>query len=142
VRYDKSRGEVEEMTEHANAVLARRGYAAFTAGDMDTLRDLMAEGAIWHQPGKAAIAGDFIGRDQVFEYFGKLFELSGGTFKADPEDILADDDRAVVVQHTTGTRDGKTLDAHHVLVFEIRGGKFAETRVYAADQEGDDAFWS
>jgi uncharacterized protein len=130
------------MTEHPNAVLARRGYAAFASGDLDTLRDLMQEDATWHQPGKTAIAGDYIGRDRVFEYFGKIFELSGGTFKADPEDILADDDRAVVIQHTTGTRDGKALDMHHVLVFEIRGGKFADTQVYSSDQQKDDVFWS
>jgi len=130
------------MTEHPNAELARRGYAAFSSGDMNTLRDLIAEDAIWHQPGQTAIAGDYIGRDRIFEYFGKLFELSGGTFKADPEHIFADDDRAVVIQHTTGAREGKTLDLHLVLVFEIRGGKFAETQVYSPDQQKDDAFWS
>ena len=28
------------MTEHPNAVLARRGYAAFATGDLDTLPSL------------------------------------------------------------------------------------------------------
>ena len=130
------------MSEHPNATLARRGYAAFASGDLATLRDLMREDAAWHQPGSTPIAGDYVGPDRVFEYFGKLFELSGGTFKAEPEDILADDDRAVVLQHTTGTRYGKALDIHHVLVFEIRGGKFAETQVYVSDPDKDNAFWS
>jgi SnoaL-like domain len=70
------------MTEHANATLARRGYAAFASGDLDTLRTLMAEDAAWHQPGRTPIAGDYVGRERVIDYFGKLFERSDGTFKA------------------------------------------------------------
>lgn len=130
------------MTEHANATLARRGYAAFASGDLDTLRTLMVEDAAWHQPGKTPIAGDYVGRERVIDYFGKLFERSDGTFKAEPIDILADDDRAVVIQHSTAKRDGKALDTRDVLVFEIRGGKFADTQVYPSDPQLEDTFWA
>lgn len=130
------------MTTHPNAELTRRGYAAFATGDLDTLRDLMSEDAVWHQPGHTSIAGDYAGQERVFGYFGKLAEMTGGTFKAEPIDILADDDRAVVLQHTTARRDGKVLDAKHVLVFEMRNGKFTDTQVYEADPDQDDTFWS
>ena len=69
------------MSEHANAVLMRRGYEAFGSGDLETLTGLFADNAAWHEPGSSLIAGDYIGRDRVFEFFGKLAGLSGGTFK-------------------------------------------------------------
>lgn len=130
------------MTEHANVTLTRLSYAAFATGDIETLRNLMTENSTWHQPGKGSIAGDYVGRERVFEYFGKLVELTGGTFKAEPVEIFAGDDRAVVIQHSTGTRDGKVLDTRDVLVFEIHDGKFAETQVYPSDPQQEDSFWS
>ncbi len=130
------------MTEHANATLARRGYAAFSAGDMDTLRGMMREDVSWHQPGTTPIAGDYLGRDRVFDFFGMLFERSGGTLKVEPVDVLADDERAVVLQHSTARRDGKELDYRQVLVFEIRDGKIADTQVYEGDPQQGDLFWS
>jgi ketosteroid isomerase-like protein len=34
-----------------NADLVRRGYAAFSTGDMATLSELFASDAVWHVPG-------------------------------------------------------------------------------------------
>ena len=36
----------------------RRFYAAFAAGDFETVRACFAPDAIWHLPGRGAIAGD------------------------------------------------------------------------------------
>lgn len=130
------------MVEHANAVLVRRGYDAFTSGDLGTLIEVFAENVEWHEPGSSLIAGDYIGRDRVFEFFGKLAELSGGTFKADPVDILADDDRVVAIQHSTATRNGKTLDTRDAVVFEIKDGKAVNVQLYTCDVELEDTFWS
>ncbi|HET9118175.1 MAG TPA: nuclear transport factor 2 family protein, partial [Pseudonocardiaceae bacterium] len=107
-----------------------------------TLTEIFAESAVWHEPGSSLIAGDYVGRDRVFEFFGKLAELSGRTFKADPVDILADDDRAVAVQHSTGTRNGKTLDTRDILEFEISDGKVVNVQLYACDIDQENAFWS
>lgn len=130
------------MAEHANAVLMRRGYDAFNSGDLDTLTEIFAENAAWHEPGSSLIAGDYVGRDRVFEFFGKLAEFSGGTFRADTLDILADDDRAVAIQHSTGTRNGKMLDTRDVLEFEISDGKVVNVQLYACDVDQENAFWS
>ena len=35
----------------------RRGYAAFSAGDMATLTELFTEDAVWHVPGDGPISG-------------------------------------------------------------------------------------
>lgn len=50
------------MSEHSNVDLLRRGYDAFGKGDMDTLRDLLAENIVWHVPGSNILSGDYEGR--------------------------------------------------------------------------------
>lgn len=130
------------MTEHPNAVLMQRAFRAFGAADFDALSELIAEDAAWHQPGTSQISGDYQGRAGVFGFFRKMFELSGGTFKVEVIDILADDERVVAIEHATAARDGRHLDTRDVVVTEIRDGKFTGMTLYAADEKLEDAFWS
>lgn len=130
------------MNDHPNTMLMQRAYDAFSAGDLAALGELIADDATWHQPGHNAISGDYTGREAIFEYFGKLVELTGGTFKAEVIDIVADDDRAMAVQHSTADKDGKVYDTKNVLVSEIRDGKFVETQVYESNPELEDSFWA
>ena len=130
------------MAEHPNAVLTRRGYNAFVEGDLDTLNEVFSPQATWHQPDTGVIAGDYTGRDRVFQFFAKLSELTGGSYKVEPVDILADDDRAVAIQHSTAVRDGKHLDTQQVAVFEIHDGMVTDIRLYPSDEKTEDSFWS
>lgn len=129
------------MNDHPNTMLMRRAYDAFSASDLDALREIVAEDATWHQPGHNAISGDYVGRDAIFGYFGKLSELTGGTFKAEVIDIVADDERAIAVQRSTATKNGEVYDTKDVLVSEIRDGKFVDTQVYESNPELEDGFW-
>jgi uncharacterized protein len=43
---------------HPNEDLIRRGYDAFSSGDMDTLRELFHPDIVWHAPGRSQLAGD------------------------------------------------------------------------------------
>lgn len=129
-------------TATTNATLLREGYEAFARGDLDRVREMFDPAIVWHEPGHSDIDGDYEGIDAVFGFFGKLFEETDGTFKAEPVDILADDDRGVVLQHTTATRHGKTLDVTFPVVWEIRDGKPYDARVYLYGMEEHDQFWS
>jgi uncharacterized protein len=81
---------------HPNEVLVRDGFAAFGRGDMDALRNqYFAEDIRWHVGGRGALAGDYEGTAQVLGLFGRLFELSGGTYSAELHDVLANDEQAV-----------------------------------------------
>ncbi|HEY1003441.1 MAG TPA: nuclear transport factor 2 family protein [Streptosporangiaceae bacterium] len=41
------------MGSEDNANLVRRGYAAFSTGDMATLTELIADDAVWHVPARS-----------------------------------------------------------------------------------------
>lgn len=129
------------MNDHPNTILMKRAYDAFAAGDLATLRELMADDAVWHQPGHSSLAGDYAGREAILDFFGEVFTNSNGTFKAEPLDILADDERAMALQRATAQRDGHSLDAREVVVSEIRDGKVVSTQVFASDTAQEDTFW-
>ena len=111
------------MTEHPNAALIRRGYAAFNTADVPTLLELFDEDIVEHQPGNNVMSGEYKGRDAVLGFYGRLAAETGGTFRAELERVLANDQRVVTVHHSTAIRNGKTLDCRTSLLFEIRDGK-------------------
>jgi uncharacterized protein len=83
---------------HPNEVLVREAYAAFGSGDMDTLRNqYFTEDIRWHLTGRNLLTGDYVGMAQILELFGRVFELSGGTYSGEPHDVLANDELAVVL---------------------------------------------
>lgn len=128
--------------EH-NAALVRRGYEAFNAGDMATLTELFAENASWHTPGHSRIAGDHEGRDAAFAQFGRYGGETGGTFRAELRDVLADDaGRVIGIHHNSAERGGKQLDVDCCLVFQIEDGRVVDGREYFYDLEAWDEFWS
>ena len=133
----------DPMGADENAELIRRGYAAFNAGDMETLMGLFDENASWHTPGRSPIAGDNEGREAAFAQFGRYGGDTGGTFQAELRELLADDDgRVVGIHHNTAERDGKTLDVDCCLVFQVRDGKVVDGREHFYDLHAWDEFWS
>jgi uncharacterized protein len=79
---------------------------------------------------------------QVLEAFGRLFELSGGTFVADLSDVLANDEQAMAVYTGRAEVAGKQLENNIVQAMHIRDGKVTEVMGYSADQYAFDEFWS
>jgi ketosteroid isomerase-like protein len=128
--------------EHPNAKVVRRFYDAFARGDMETTKTCFVQNALWHLPGRSAIAGDYRGVDAIFRFFGKLRELSGGTFKAELVDVLANDRHVIALQHATATRGTKRLDLTVCQLMRIHDGKILEVRGHYSDQYALDDFWS
>ena len=130
------------MAEHPNVDLLRKGYAAYSSGDMETITALFADDILWHVAGRSPLAGDYKGRDQVFGFFGKLMELSGGTSKVEVHDILANDEHGVAIVTGSGSRNGKSLSSPDVHVFHMRNGQVVEFWDSPLDQYEADDFWS
>ena len=120
----------------------RGGYAAFSSGDLDTVRALFDENIEWHIPGQSAISGDYHGVDAVFGFFGRIFELSGGTFTVELHDLLANDEHAVGLVTLRAERTGKTLEAKEVHVWTVSDGKSKEFWGTPYDVRAQEEFWA
>ena len=128
---------------HPNEEVVRQGYKAFSEGDMDTLRSLFAPDAVHVATGSSQVAGEYNGVDAILAYYGKLFELSDGTFRAELENVKVEGDDTFVATHRDkGQRGGKTLDQDEDLTFTISDGKITRLVEKHSDQATYDAFWS
>jgi ketosteroid isomerase-like protein len=125
---------------HPNEALTRKGYEAFGAGDLDTLRELFDPNVVWHLAGRGPLAGDYRGVDEVFGVFAKTVELTGGTFNLEVHDVLANDEHAVALVVARGQRDGKSLEDRQAHVLHVKDGKVTEFWGHAWDQYAVDDF--
>ncbi len=128
----------EQFTE-----VLRNGFDAFGRGDIDYLRqNVFTENTVWHVAGRGPLAGDYRGQE-VFEWFGKLFELSGGTVKVDLHDVTTSDQHAVALTSVSAERGGKRLDnVKGSQVHHFEGGKISESWLSNEDPYTFDEFWS
>ena len=115
-------------------------YDAFAKGDIETVMGLYTDDIQFHVSGRSPVSGSYSGKDEVLGLYGKMVELSGGTFRVEALDILANDEHGVVLTMERGQRDGKTLENRAVHVWEMRDGKCAQFRGY--NEEVWDEFWS
>ena len=131
------------MGADENVAIMRRGYEAFNTGDLETLTEVFDEGMVWHLPGRSSFANDYQGRDATLAYFAQLAEKTGGTFQAELQHLLAnDDDHVVGIQRSTAQRDGKRLDVGNCIVFQLKNGRVTDGREHFHDLYAWDEFWS
>ncbi|MGH2729268.1 MAG: nuclear transport factor 2 family protein [Actinomycetota bacterium] len=132
------------MAEHPNVARLKKGYDAFASGDLDALKGLFADDILWHVPGNNPLAGDYKGQDEVFGFFAKIAQETGGTFKLELHDVLANDEHAVVLVRVSAERNGKRLDGEPgVQVFHTNpDGKTTEFWGFSQDSAKIDEFWS
>ena len=115
------------MSEQENKELIKKGYAAFTAGDVETVMSLFDDDVERVQPGESAVSGTYHGKAEVMEYMGRLAERSV-TVKLIR--LLAEGDTVVAITEVSaGGETGEDAD-----VFTIRDGKTVR-----AEMHGDTA---
>ena len=129
------------MTEHPNVELTRRGYAAFAAADLATMTELIADDVAWHVTGAGPLSGTYNGRDEVFGFFGRLLEETGGTFRLDVHDVLANDEHAVALCTLSASRGNKSVEFPVANVSHIRDGKITEFWFATTDPQTSIDFW-
>ncbi len=125
--------------EYPNVARIKDGYAAFAKGDFAALNDLFAEDLLWHAAGRNQLAGEHRGREAVYGFFGKLMEVTEGSFHLDLHTVLADDEYGVAPAVATASRGGRSMEVNEAQVFHLHDGKVVEfwnapTDQYTADE--------
>jgi ketosteroid isomerase-like protein len=126
------------MAEHPNVDRIRDGYAAFAKGDFALLNDLFAEDLLWHESGRNQLSGDYRGREAVYGFFGRLMEVTEGSFGLDLHAVFADDEHAVALVISTASRGGRSITVNDAHVFHMRDGKVVEFWNSSTDQYASD----
>ncbi len=118
---------------HPNEDLLRRGYAAFSTGDLDTVFSLFDADMVWHNGGSNQLTGDYRGHQAIMGMFGKLLEVTGGTLQLDIHDVLANDTHGTVLVTAHAERDGQPIAVREVNIWHVADGKATEFWVYPED---------
>lgn len=121
-----------------------RAYKAFAEGDLPTVTSVLAPDCTWHVGGRSAIAGDYTGHDQTLGYFGKLFELTDGTFSVELTDLaeLPMTGLVTCLVNARGTRNGTTITSRMIQLSRVdEDGILRECWWFQEDQYAADAFF-
>ena len=114
------------MTEtHPNIALLSRFDPTNVAGTADVL----AEDFVWHfvNPRLPTLQGDYVGRDELQDFFERMAQRSNGTFKVNPVSITPVGDELVVTQtRNTMMFNGELIEIDAVVVWRIVDGRIAE----------------
>ncbi len=124
---------------HPNEDLLRKGYDAFSRGDLNALP--FADDIVFHIPGDSPLAGDYKGKPQVLGFLGQVMERSGGSFRLEVHDLAASNDHVIGLTNHRGRRNGKSAAYNSVHVWHIKDGKLAELFEFP-EQPAFDDFWA
>ena len=136
------RDSAHATAAEANAALIISGYEAFARGDIPTVLKVLAEDVFWHVPGRGPISHDYRGHAEVMGFFGEFMELSGGTFRIQIDDVLANQDRVVVLCTESAERGGRIWSSPQVHVWTVKDGHATVFWQFQGDQQTEDEFWS
>ena len=98
--------------------------------------------SFWHAGGSNQLTGDYRGFQEVMGFFGKVMELSGGTFRGEIHDVVANDTHGVVLVTFHGERDGQTVALRSADIWHLADGKVTEHWSFFEDQAAADKLFS
>jgi ketosteroid isomerase-like protein len=109
--------------QEKNIELIKKGYAAFAAGDAETVMSLFDDNVEWVQPGNSTVSGTYHGKGEVGEY---LVKLAAKSLSVKVNRLIADGDVVVALTDVTaGDETGQDAD-----VFTIRNGKAVRVQAH------------
>lgn len=147
MRDGDGKGAKVEVTEKAaqkddHIELLRKAYENIAKGDVPGALALYDDSIVFHVPGTNQLAGDHTGKAAVGATMRKFKELSGGTFKLQPVQIVANDGYGFVLAQASAGRNGKTIAEQPVQLWRFEDGEPVEVWLYPRDQRAFDEFWS
>ena len=111
------------MSEQDNKEVIKKGYAAFSSGDVEAVMALFDDDIEWVQPGDSSVSGTFHGKAEVMEHIGRLAEKAP-TVKL--IQLVAEGDTVVAITEVTaGGETGEDAD-----VFTVRNGKTVRAQMH------------
>ena len=115
----------------SNVDTARSAYEAFSRGDLDALRDWLAEDAVWVTSDELPLGGETKGRDEILGNFAQIPNY-WSSFSVEPEEFI-DCGEWVVVRGTqrAGTDQGSFESPFAHLIKYDGNGKTIRGEFYA-----------
>jgi uncharacterized protein len=118
--------------QHPNIDLVQGLYAAYMGGDRERVTAAFAPDVRWHNSGYDATSGTLVGVEAVLGYL--MGENHMDDYGLEVVDMLASDERVVVIARTSGRRGTQRIVNDFVQVIRLVDGRVSEVWNYAWDQ--------
>lgn len=106
-----------------NIEVIKKGYEAFSSGDIETVMNLFDDDVEWVQPGDSTISGTYRGKTEVIEYLGRLAEKD---VAVKVNRLIGEGDTVIALTDVSaGGESGQNAD-----VFTLRDGKTVRVQVH------------
>jgi len=125
---------------HANETKLRELYAVFAAGDLGGFLDGCTDDVVFAVPGYATVSGTYT-RDEFEPWIGEVIGRTGGTFREDILDVVANDEHAVLLLVHTFQRDGESHEYQTAHLIEFRDGKIARFTEHPGSMREFETAW-
>jgi ketosteroid isomerase-like protein len=114
----------------SNVDTARSAYEAFGRGDLEALKEMMAEDSTWLTSDELPLGGETRGRDAIIGNFAQIPNY-WTSFSVEPEEFI-DAGEWVVIRGTqrAGT-DGDSFEAPFAHLMKFADGKLVRGEFYA-----------
>jgi ketosteroid isomerase-like protein len=126
---------------HENEQRLRDLYDAFSRGDLDTVLSKCSDEIRFEVPGSSEVAGRYT-KSGFFDLIDKVMRLSAGTFREEILDLVADDERGIVLLLHRLEREGRPVEYRTAHLWWIQDGRFSAWREHPGDQQQFDRAWS
>lgn len=126
------------MNAEERIALARRGFAAYEAGDVDTVLELFDPEIEVFVADQYLLAGTHRGIDGFLKWVVEWND-AWESFDSDIEEVVAMGDRHAVVRvHQVGLERGSGIEVDQTVgfVFEVRDGRCVHLALYPSFEEG------
>jgi ketosteroid isomerase-like protein len=118
--------------QESNLAVARKLYADFVKGDIDSVLGAMSDDVVWEIAGPANVpyAGVRHGKKEWMAYLAGLGAVELLAFE--PTEFLADKDKVVVIgsERLKVKSNGRVIDEQFAQVITFAGGKVVHFRSY------------
>lgn len=115
---------------------------AMARQDKNAGQDVFAPNVIYIVPGANPLSGRYEGPEAVMGYFGRLMEMTAGTYRISQMLWLVCLDRVSLVTKNHATINGADLEWDESLVFVFENGRKTRIDLFQGDQLSVDRFFS
>lgn len=137
----------ETAPESSNRELVMSGYAAFEAGDMDSVMALMSPDLVWHEAASLPYGGVYHGPEAVVENIFTAIGTDWDDYAAEPQRFIDGGDHIVVLGEYRGVHrhSGGRLQVPFLHVWHMADGQlvefhqFTDTAAYLAAMAAPDS---
>jgi uncharacterized protein len=115
--------------------------ASMANGDFNAGRTIFAPDVRYIVPGKNVLSGTFSGPDDVMGYFGRLMQVTNGSYEIIEMNWLVCGEKVILETKNRATMGERNLTWDEAILFEFEGGLKKRIEMFQADQTAVDHFF-